>query len=270
MPTSKKTRILGLSLLAFIIFSSACQTINQNENEKKEKALLETQKSLIVSLINKGSPEVAIKELRKLKEGYPEDADFPNLMGLSYLAMRDPAEAAKEFKAAYKLNPSAHIALNLGSAYIEQKKYKPAIDLLERLKALDSTKSYANPERVHHNIAFAYENLKDFKNAEKNYVAALKVNPNYYMSLMRLGQLYERSNRSLQAVETFEKARRQCLVCLDPIKALFYNYRSIGKPTEGEMALRSFIAQSTITPIDKANAKKLLDKYSVAKRSPAM
>ncbi|MGE0174742.1 MAG: tetratricopeptide repeat protein [Oligoflexales bacterium] len=267
MPTRNKAPLLSLSLIAFIIFFSGCQTLPPDAAETKEKALLETQKSLIVSLINKGSPEIAIKELRKLEQVYPEDADFPNLTGLCYLSLRDPNEAAKNFKNAYRLKPSAHIALNLGSAYIEQKKYKDAIDLLVKLKGLESTKTYANPERIHHNIGFAYENLRDYKNAEMNYLTALRINPNYYLTLMRLGQIYERTNKKLQAIETFERARRVCQVCFDPINGLFHNYKVTGKPAEGEAALRSYIAQSTINPVDRSRAQKLLEKYSSAAKN---
>jgi tetratricopeptide (TPR) repeat protein len=250
--------ILGISSLAFITLLTGCQTLGDSEAEKREAELLETQKSLIVSLINKGSPEIAVKELRTLLKNYPDDPDFKNLMGLTHLALRNAKDAETYFAKAYKIKPNTEYALNLSAAYLDSKQPKKVIELLTKLKARPETKDYAHPERISHNIALAYELQKNTKAAEDHYHEALKINPHFFISLMRLGQIYERTGRHPKAIETFLAASKVCQVCFDPVHALSMNQKAAGRNKEALTTLKRYAAQTNIADGDRAKADHLI------------
>ncbi len=246
-------------IITFIISQTACQTIDENNKEIARKTeVLATQKSLIVSFLNKGLTAMAHKELRRLLIQHPEDPDFINLMGLTQLALENPRKAAVFFKKSLDLHPRTSVALNLSSAYIEAGWYKKAIKHLQGLKKSEMTKSYQYPERISHNIGLAAERLQNYSLAEKYYTFALSENPNYYLSLMRLGQLYEKKRRYTLAQQTFLKARAACPLCFDPINALAMNYIASGHHRSAYLAIKRYLGDEQITQQNKSKAKKLL------------
>ena len=117
MILKKLTSLFTLSLLIITLFG--CQTIQKEDSpEKRKKEILDTQKSLIVSFLNKSMPHLALKELRVLIRKSPEDADLLNLMGLTQLSLNNSRVAVKYFKRSYNESPSISVALNLSSSYI--------------------------------------------------------------------------------------------------------------------------------------------------------
>ena len=91
---------------------------------------------------------------------------------------------------------------------------------------------------------------------KKNYELALSENPNYYLSLMRLGQLYQQQKKSLKARKTFAKAKEACPKCFDPINALAMGFIAKGKYRVAFLSLKQFIRNPDVTDEDKAKAKK--------------
>lgn len=245
--------------IVFIISQTACQTIEENNSDTKRKSeILATQKSLVVSFLNKGLAAMAHKELRRLLVQHPEDPDFINLMGLTQLTLENPRKAATYFKKSMDIHPRTSVALNLSSAYIEAGWHKKAIVYLQNLKKNEMTKSYQYPERISHNIALAAERLQNYSLAEKYYNLALSENPNYYLSLMRLGQVYEKKRRYVLAQKTFVKARTACPLCFDPVNALTMNYIASGHHRAAYLAIKRYLGDSQITDQNKSKAKKLL------------
>ncbi|MFW7380304.1 MAG: tetratricopeptide repeat protein [Oligoflexus sp.] len=243
----------------FIISMSACQTLRNSEDQSnKEADILNDQKTLVVSFLNKGLPQMAHKELRPLLHQYPQDADFKNLMGLTLLALENPKHAVPFFQQSLKIQARASVALNLSSAYIEAKEYDRAIRLLQNMSKSPSMKEYRYPERIAHNIALAAERKNDWRTAEKYYVKALADNPQYYLSLMRLGQLYEKTERPKMAIQRFLTARAACNLCFDPVNGLVMNYLAMKAPSRAVDTIRVFLQQKALSETDRERAIKLL------------
>ena len=94
--------------------------------------------------------------------------------------------------------------------------------------------------------------------AEKYYKEALAENPQYYLSLIRLGKLYENRKQKAKAIEQFKAARSACNLCYEPTGALIMNYLSIGKHEAAISILKNYLAQTNLRESDKLRASKLL------------
>ena len=74
MISKKLLSLLKLSVLIITLFG--CQTIQKEESaEKREKDILDTQKSLIVSFLNKSMPHLTLKSSEDDKKK-PKEADL--------------------------------------------------------------------------------------------------------------------------------------------------------------------------------------------------
>lgn len=251
----------------FILISlctSACQTLNEDAPEKKALEILTTQKTMAVNYINQGQPNLALKELRPLEKSNPKDSDIKNLLGLTYLAMQNSKVAQTYFEKAYALNKRAPIALNLSSAMIENGQGEKAIQLLKDLQASEAGKSYQFPERIHHNIGLAAERLKKTSLAEKHYKHALEENPYSYITLMRLGAVYESIRKNGYAYQSYVKASEACLKCFDPVNASVKLQMRAGKPQLAVKTLQNYLENKELDTSDRMKAQKLM---STASRS---
>ncbi len=253
-------RIIALFVsLTLMTTMPGCQTLKDRGQEQERQAeLLTTQKTLVVNFINQGQPNMALKELRSLITQHPQDADFKNLMGLCYLSLQNPKMALKSFEDSYRLEARAPVALNISSAYIETKQYPLALKTLRNLLASPLGKNYQHPERIHHNIALVAERMNKAKLAEKHYQLALQENPTYYLSLMRLGQLYERSKRPNEAQQQFYRAREACLRCFDPIYALVSQQLGRGQGPSAVALIQDYLGNKEVEAADRNKARKLL------------
>ena len=275
--TNKACKRLSLSryfsfplALALILSLSACQTIIGPSVEEQKKAdILRTQKSLVISFLNKGLPGIALKELRNHIRASPKDADFKNLMGLTLLALKNPHKSIKYFKQARKLSDKISFSLNLGSAYIETQQYKKAIKQLQMIQRHDDYDEYRHPERIIHNIGLASEKLGRIKTAEKFYKRALRANPKFYISLMRLAQIKENKRQHKAARSLFKKAQKVCQVCYDPINGIAMTYIAQRQPKKAILILGRYIKQKAASKKDKKRAKQMISmaaKFSQKRR----
>ena len=243
----------------FILCMSACQTLKDQDSEaKREEDLLSTQKSVVIGYINQSQPNMALRELRALLVKYPEDPDFKNLMGLTYLSLQNPKMALNYFEESYRLQPRTSVALNLSSAYIETKQLAKAMKLLKDLRASKTGKDYQYPERILHNIGLAAERMDKPKVAEKYYKLAIESNPFYYLSLMRLGQLFEKARRQPEAQKQYERAHEACMRCFDPIQALVTQQLQSGKAPAAMTLIQEYLAEKELDNADRIKARKLM------------
>jgi Tfp pilus assembly protein PilF len=254
--------------IIFIISTSGCQTITKPDKEKANTdEYIQSQKSLVISYINKGNPSSAYTELRELIRKHPNDPDFQNLMGLVYLVLEHPKQATKYFRRSIQLNMQPAVVLNLSSAYIESRQYNRALKLLSSLKKLDSYQKYPYPERVSHNIALAAERNKNLDMAEKYYKEALQENPQYYLSLIRLGKIYDSKGKKALAMTQYKAARSSCNLCYDATGAIIMNYLSQGKTSTAISTIKSYLSQTNLRDVDKNRANKLLVMAQKIKRN---
>ena len=85
---------------------------------------------------------------------------------------------------------SIRIINGLGMAYSERGNLNKAIQIYS-----DGIKRFVNVPNLYHNLANAYLTLGDDTNAEKYYLKALEVDPNFYFSVQSLAQLYSLTNQ---------------------------------------------------------------------------
>ena len=203
-------------------------------------------------------PHLALKELRGLIRKKPKEADLLNLMGLTQLSLNNSKVAVKYFNRSYKASPSISVALNLSSSYINLEKYSKAIKLLKTIKRSPMYENYKYPERINHNLGLAYEKKKKNDVALKYYKDALKYNPVYYLTLMRIAELYRRTGKVKTSMKYFYKAKSSCGICYDPVKAISHNYVAMGKGSKAIPIIQKFLKTKDLSPLNRKRASRLL------------
>lgn len=94
----------------------------------------------------------------------------------------------------------------LGSIYLDKKLFVQSINLFE--KALKSEKELPteNASLIHNAMGFAYFAQEQYDIAIRKYKEALKLYPEYVVALNNLGNVYEKKQLIVQAVEAYETA----------------------------------------------------------------
>ncbi len=91
--------------------------------------------------------------------------------------------------------------LENGKKLFKRKKFTKAEK--EFLAALEMDPEYA---KAHFNLAILYSKTKNFKKAEEEYIAALKIKPNMPQILNNLGVIYANQKKYKKAENSFKKA----------------------------------------------------------------
>lgn len=106
--------------------------------------------------------------------------------GILYGAMEDYQKALKDYRTAIDLEPeTGEVFVNLGNLYLLSKKYDVAIRQYTTAIELTLTKNHI----AHFNRAMAYENNKEFHNAEADYRKAIELSPEWVLPQLRLERL---------------------------------------------------------------------------------
>ncbi|MCP4688189.1 MAG: tetratricopeptide repeat protein, partial [Desulfobacterales bacterium] len=147
---------------------------------------------------------LALKELIKAEKIYSDDHILQNDLGIAYMGKERIDLAIPCFKRAIELKPDFAVAKNnLGTAYIAHEEWDLAIEVLE---SIFEDLFYATPHYPHANMGWAYFNKRDFPEAEKHYLQALEIEPNFSVALRGLGRTYMRQGKNEEAVKTLGKA----------------------------------------------------------------
>ncbi len=106
--------------------------------------------------------------------------------GILYGAMEDYQRALKDYRTAIDLGPqTGEVYVNLGNLYLLSQKYDVAIRQYTTAIELTLTKNHI----AHFNRAMAYENNKEFANAEADYRRAIELSPEWVLPQLRLERL---------------------------------------------------------------------------------
>ena len=106
--------------------------------------------------------------------------------GILYGAMEDYQRALKDYRTAIDLGPqTGEVYVNLGNLYLLSQKYDVAIRQYTTAIELTLTKNHI----AHFNRAMAYENNKEFANAEADYRRAIDLSPEWVLPQLRLERL---------------------------------------------------------------------------------
>ena len=115
--------------------------------------------------------------------------------GILYGAMENYQKALKDYRTAVELEPdTGEVYVNLGNLYLLSQKYDVAIQQYTTAIELTLTKNHI----AHFNRAMAYENNKEFDNAEADYRRAIELSPEWVLPQLRL----ERMMRNMEKGQT--------------------------------------------------------------------
>ena len=195
--------ILGACcLMLAMIVPLACTTPNKNIEKQKEQA--QASKNLGEAYIREGKYTSALRELLKAEALYPDDYFLQNDLGLVYYYKERQDLAIQHFKKSLALKDDYGPARNnLGNAYAKNNEWDKAI---EQWKHVISDLLYATPQFPLSNLGFAYNHKKEYDLAEKYFLEALNVKPDFNKALYGLSQTYIATGRISEAIASLEKA----------------------------------------------------------------
>ena len=245
-----------LLFISIALFSSACQTINL-ASSTPDKVETSTNLDVARAFLDDGRPDKAMYELRPILDKNPDSPMAQSLMGLSQLALRNPRKAVKHLEIAWKLEPRAQHALNLSSAYIENKDYSSAQKIITAGLRLKETPPYKNKERFYHNLGFIAELKGSPGAAEKAYLRALEENPAFYISRAKIAIMMEEKHKLEIAKWHWELARMSCAGCFEPIAHLAIYYQNKGESKKALALVQDFKKIEGINPAETKKATAL-------------
>jgi tetratricopeptide (TPR) repeat protein len=144
----------------------------------------------------------AIARLRQQIQRVPEQSDFYELLGITYLEKNDPANAEEAFQQAVSLNPDAYLShAHLARIYAAQQKFPEAI--VQARSSIQRQPAFLAGYIMLGNL---YEQTGEWDSARQAYLSALQQNPNFSLALNNLAWLYCEHGGNLD--EALELARR--------------------------------------------------------------
>jgi tetratricopeptide (TPR) repeat protein len=206
-----KTFRLGWTFLAVMAICTGACTSNLQIIKKQGEA----SRNLGEVYFRQGNYTEALREFLKAESLYPDDPFLQNDLGLTYKAKKKPDLAITHFNKALALKPDYPSAKNnLGTVYLDKGEWDVAI---EYFKEVVGSLVYASPHLPLSNIGWAYYNKKAYVNAEKYYIEALEIAPNFINALRGLGLTYIAIGKVPEGVEILEGAVKE-----NPRIALLY------------------------------------------------
>ena len=154
-----------------------------------------------------GNLIAALRELKKAELLNPDDYITMFDIGLVYYYRGRYDQAVEYLQRAIRLKPGYAPAINsLGNTYSEMGEWDKAIEAYERII---EDAFYGTPHFALSNMALAYYQKKELDQAERYFLEALKMNPDFINALAGLGILYIEQGRYGEAVSRLERAVRK-------------------------------------------------------------
>ena len=94
----------------------------------------------------------------------------------------------------------------LGSLYLDKKLFVQSITLLEKALKADKQLPVENQALIHNAMGYAYFAQEQYDIAIRQYKEALKLYPGYVIAFNNLGNVYEKKQMIVKAVETYREA----------------------------------------------------------------
>jgi len=208
-----KLKIAAFLVLVWaFVFLAACATSKpdakpSSPSGEKSKAAAEANRNLGEAYLAGGNLTAALRELKKAESFDPEDHITQFDIGLVYYYRERYDQAIQQFEKAIQLKPDFAPAINsLGNAYLEKGEWDNAI---EAYRKIAEDVFYGTPHFAVSNMALAYYQKGDYRQAEKYFLEALKLNPDFANALGGLGMTYTAMGRYAEAAQKLERAVRK-------------------------------------------------------------
>ena len=189
-----------------VVLMTAVASCGMTNSETKKKEA-EVERRLGEAYLQQGNFAAALKEFKKAEAHYPDDHLLQYDLGLLYAHKERYDEAIGYYKRALELNPNFGAAMNsLGNAYAGKKEWDQAIFYYNKVI---NDMLYATPYFAYAGLGNAYFFKGDLQRAEKNYLQALEIKPDFVTALQGLSETYIAMGRVSEAVEKLQRAVRQ-------------------------------------------------------------
>ena len=94
----------------------------------------------------------------------------------------------------------------LGSLYLDKKLFVQSLNLLKKALKANKELPLENQALIHNAMGYAYFAQEQYDIAIREYKEALKLYPEYVIALNNLGNVYEKKQMIVKAVETYREA----------------------------------------------------------------
>ena len=94
----------------------------------------------------------------------------------------------------------------MGSLYLDKKLFVQSITLLQKALKADKNLPQENQALIHNAMGYAYFAQEQYDIAIRQYKDALKLYPEYVIAFNNLGNVYEKKQMIVKAVETYKSA----------------------------------------------------------------
>jgi Tfp pilus assembly protein PilF len=204
-----------LSVFLMILLLAACGSPAKSgpgsppeaASGEQSKASAEATRNLGEAYLAGGNLLAALRELKKAETHDPADPITQYDIGLVYYYRERYDQAIQHFEKAIQLKPDFAPAINgLGNAYSAKGDWDQAI---EAYRKIIEDVFYGTPHFALSNMALAYYQKKDYVQAEKYFLEALKMSPDFVNALAGLATTYMATGRYEEAVQKLERAVRK-------------------------------------------------------------
>ncbi len=165
---------------------------------------------LAAEYVKMGMLTQALEQSETAVKKNPKSIDGRILLGGLYSSLKVYDKALKQYEEVLKLDASNTDApMYIGAVYAEQKQYDKAVKYFERLAKNDD---YATPHLAWFYIGRirAEQTGKAFERAaETAYLKSIELKPNYFESILALGELYSKNHKTSKAIELYKKFQRE-------------------------------------------------------------
>jgi Tfp pilus assembly protein PilF len=174
---------------------------------ERNKTAAEATRNVGEAYLAGGNLLAALRELKKAESLDPEDHITQYDIGLVFYYRERYDQAIPHFERAIQLKPDFAPAINgLGNAYSAKGEWDKAIETYQKI--IEDV-FYGTPHFALSNMALAYYQKGDYVRAEKNFLEALKLNPDFVNALAGLATTYTAQGRYEEAIQKLERAIRK-------------------------------------------------------------
>jgi tetratricopeptide (TPR) repeat protein len=161
-----------------------------------------------VANYNQKKYKEAIQEMKPEIEQNPNWEPGHRILGLSYLALGDNAQAVSELSQAVKLNsPVFSTYMGLAQAYFNRKEYNKCIDTIndgESVAAKDKDAPKQKP-KMYELRGSAYFRVEKYNEAVSDLTNAIRLDPSDWSDFFALGAAYLKLDRIDEGIQALEK-----------------------------------------------------------------
>ena len=194
---------LGL-VLVLMSLTIGLQGCTQKKASHGNRQQAEAIRELGEAYMTEENYTMALRELLRAKQLYPDDPYLQNSLGLTYMARGRLETAVIHFKRAVELNPDYSPARNnLGSAYIALENWDRAIECFEAVK---DDLLYATPYFSLSNLGYVYFRKGEYEKARRYYREALDMERRFPRALHGLGMVAFVTGDIDESIRRFEQA----------------------------------------------------------------